>query len=75
MSSDGGAHNLQVVSFTVTGATAVSVVDVLDSAGAPAMQVTQDYHPSTKTPNLDEDTVTIENVTDSCASQTCAIGA
>ncbi len=65
VSSDGGAHNLRVVSFQVTETTAVSIVDVLNADGVAVMQVKQDYHPSPKTPNLYEDTVTIENVSES----------
>ena len=57
ISSDGGAVNLDLQSFNATASTAISVVTI-DGA----MRVTHDYHPSPKTPNLYEVTVTIENI-------------
>jgi hypothetical protein len=55
--ADGGAHNMSVVSFDFTASTAISVVNIEDT-----LKVTHDYHPSLKTPNLYEVTVTIENM-------------
>lgn len=52
-----GTRNLTVESFVKTPSTAVSSVRV-----GSRMRVTHDYHPSTKTPNLYEVTVTIENI-------------
>lgn len=63
-SSDGGANNLRLVSYTSTASTAVSVVEVIDGEGNAVLRVTHDYHPSPSTPNLYEVTVTIENVGD-----------
>ena len=40
----------------------MSIVTIPDANGAPMFRVTQDYHPSSATPNLYEDTVTIENI-------------
>ena len=57
ISSDGGAFHLNVERFDVTASTAVSVVTIDDT-----LRVTHDYHPSSKTPNLYEVTVTIENI-------------
>ena len=57
VSSDGGAVNLTLESFTWTASSAVSVVRVGDS-----LRVTHDYHPSAQTPNLFEVTVTIDNI-------------
>jgi len=59
----GVAGNLSVVSFTSTATTAVSVVNILDGAGAPALRVTHDYHPIAGTPNLYEVRVSITNLT------------
>jgi type IV pilus assembly protein PilY1 len=59
ISSDGGAVNLTVDSFTSTASTAVSTVHLTDLAG---LQVTQDYHPSSSSA-LYEDSVTITNNT------------
>ncbi len=57
VSTDGGAVNLDLQSFNVTASTAISVVTIDD-----AIRVTHDYHPTPKTPNLYEVTVTIENI-------------
>jgi large repetitive protein len=56
-STDGGANNMTVESFTNTETSAVSVVNIEDT-----LRVTHDYHPSPATPNLYEATVTIENI-------------
>ena len=56
-STDNGANHMTVESFTFTDSTAVSVVNIENT-----LRVTQNYHPSPKTPNLYEDTVTIENI-------------
>jgi uncharacterized repeat protein (TIGR01451 family) len=60
--STGGAFNLTEVSFNATASTAVSVVDISDASipGA-TMRVTHDYHPSLRSPNLYEVSVTVEN--------------
>jgi hypothetical protein len=58
VSSDGGANNMTVESFTTTDSTAVSVVNIQDT-----LRVTHDYHPSPDTSNLYEVTVTIQNIT------------
>ena len=55
-----GTANLSLVSFTSDAATAVSVVNVLDSSNNSVLQVKQDYHLSA-TPNLYEVTVSITN--------------
>ena len=56
----GAIANLNLVSFTDTPTTAVSVVEV-DDGGGPVLLVTHDFHPSV-TPNLYEVTVTLKNV-------------
>ncbi|MCU0894696.1 MAG: PEP-CTERM sorting domain-containing protein [Rhodospirillales bacterium] len=61
--SGGIAPSLSMVSFTSTASTAVSIVNVRDAAGAPALQVKHDYHPLSTTPNLYEVAVTIKNLT------------
>ncbi len=55
--STDGVQGITLESFTFTDSTAVSVVTI-----GGTLRVTQDYHPSAKTPELYEDTVTIENV-------------
>jgi hypothetical protein len=50
------------VSFTSTANSAVSVVNVLNSAGAAILQVTHDYHPWPP-PYLYETVVKITNLT------------
>lgn len=55
-----GTANLSLVSFTSDAATAVSVVNVLDSSNNSVLQVKQDYHLSA-TSNLYEVTVSITN--------------
>ena len=55
--STDGVQGISLESFTFTDSTAVSVVTI-----GGTLRVTQDYHPSPKTPNLYEDTVTIENI-------------
>lgn len=60
--SDGGATNLEVVSFTHTTASVVSTVLVRHPDGRPWMRVTHDYHPSPATRYLYEATVTVENM-------------
>jgi len=57
IASDSGVHNLHLESFNSTSSTAISVVTIDDT-----LRVTHDFHPSTKTPNLYEVTVTIENI-------------
>jgi hypothetical protein len=52
-----GVVNLSLVSFTATASTAVSVVDI-----GSTFRITQDYHPAAASPDLYEDTVTIENL-------------
>jgi hypothetical protein len=68
---DDGSPNIRVVSYTKTATTAVSTVLVCandadplacNSGDSPLLRVTHDYHPSARTPNLYEATVTIENV-------------
>lgn len=61
VSSDGGAFNLSVVSFTSTASTAISVVDVTTNG----LRVTHNYHPSAATPNLYQVDVTVQNNTGS----------
>lgn len=61
----GTSDNLNVVSFTSTASTAVSVVDILDDSSKPALRVTQDYHPAGGTANLYEVSVKIENLSSS----------
>ena len=56
-----GTANLSLVSFTSTSNTAVSVVN----ATTTGLQVTHDYHPTTKTNNLYEVTVSVKNTTGS----------
>ena len=56
-----GNDGYRQVSFTFSGTSAVSVVDVL-RADVPALRLTQDFHPSPTTPNLYEITTTLENV-------------
>jgi uncharacterized repeat protein (TIGR01451 family) len=58
VSSDGGANNMTLESFTTTPSTAVSVVNIQNT-----LRVTHDYHPAAGVPNLYEATVTIQNVT------------
>lgn len=58
----GGAHNLEVESFTRSASTAVSTVLIRNVSGTPWMRVTHDYHPSPATPNLYEVTVTVQNL-------------
>ncbi|MCK6374366.1 MAG: PEP-CTERM sorting domain-containing protein [Zoogloea sp.] len=58
-----GTANLSLVSFTSTANSAVSVVNVLNSAGATILQVTHDYHPLATTPYLYETVVKITNLT------------
>lgn len=62
-SSVDGVRNLELVSFTSSASTAVSVVNVVNSSGVALLQVTHDYHPITGTPYLYETTVTIKNLT------------
>ncbi|MCK6550973.1 hypothetical protein L6R52_34365, partial [Myxococcota bacterium] len=54
---EGGATNIDVLSFTSTPNSAVSVVQV-----GTTFIVTHDYHPSPDTPNLYEVIVTVENI-------------
>jgi hypothetical protein len=64
VSSDGGAVNLSLVSFTSTASTAVSVVTIsglTDIGVVPVLKVTHDYHPSVSA-NLYQVDVTIENI-------------
>ena len=62
---DAGAptSNISVESCTATATSAVSTVLVQDAAGANALRVTHNYHPSA-TPNLYTVDVTIENLSD-----------
>jgi len=57
-----GVFDLNVVSFTSSGTTATSVVDVT-SGGTAIMRVTHAYAPSAVSPNLYTVTVTIQNLT------------
>jgi Ca2+-binding RTX toxin-like protein len=58
--------NLDVVSFTDTDTTALSITDVIDPAtDAAMMRVTHDFHPSTETTKLYEVDVTIQNTSGS----------
>jgi hypothetical protein len=61
-------NNVTLVSFVSTSDTAISIVDVNDANGVPALQVKQDYHPASATPFAYEDTVTVTNL------RTVAIG-
>ncbi|MBL8490729.1 MAG: hypothetical protein JNM82_08125, partial [Rhodocyclaceae bacterium] len=65
VSSDGGAHNLTVVSFTSDATSARSIVDVNGVTGAPLLRVVHDYHPLATTPNLYEVSVAIINTSGS----------
>jgi hypothetical protein len=56
-STDSGANNMDVTSFTSTATTAVSVVEI-----GGTLRVTHDYHPAGTSPNLFEAEVTIENI-------------
>jgi type IV pilus assembly protein PilY1 len=56
--------NLALVSFTATATTATSVVNIADTLGAPALQVTHFFHPSAS-PNLYQVDVTITNISGS----------
>lgn len=58
-----GGQNLTLESFEWTESTATSVVTVHDGESAPVFRVTHEYVPSSKTPNLYQVNVTIENVT------------
>jgi hypothetical protein len=51
------------VTFTSNATEAVSVVDILRD-GAPALRLTQNFHPSPATPYLYEITTTLENLSD-----------
>ncbi|WP_437281125.1 thrombospondin type 3 repeat-containing protein [Sorangium sp. So ce375] len=57
LSQDGGAVNMARLSFSSTGSTAVSTVQV-----GSTFIVTHDYHPSALTPWLYEVVVTIDNI-------------
>lgn len=57
VSTDGGAFNMNLVNFTATTSTAVSIVDV-----ASTFRVTHDFHPSPATPFLYEVNVSIQNI-------------
>jgi type IV pilus assembly protein PilY1 len=57
-----GTSNLTSVSFSSTASTAVAVVTIADSSGAPVLQVTHDYKPSASA-NLYQVDVTIKNIT------------
>lgn len=63
-----GVQNLELVSFAADATSAVSRVRIRDVAGAPVLEVTQDYHPTPLTSNLYEDTVTIQNVSSATVS-------
>jgi len=58
------SSNLSVVSFSVNaaGTSATSVVNVLDAAGAPVLQVTHEYVPLAGTPNLYQVVVSMKNL-------------
>ena len=56
--SDGGVHNLALVSFSSTASTATSVVLI-----AGALEITHFYHPTSKTDNLYQVDVSIKNLT------------
>ena len=51
------------VTFTSNSTDAVSVVDILRD-GAPALRLTQNFHPAPTTPHLYEITTTLENLSD-----------
>jgi hypothetical protein len=57
-----GNDGYRQVSFVNSPTSAVSIVDILDANGTPALRLRQDYHPSPSTPNLFELTTTIQNV-------------
>ena len=57
----GISPNLTVDSFTSTADTAVSVTTISDTADAPVLRVTHDFHPS-EAANVFEVTVTIDNL-------------
>ena len=57
-----GVTDVSPVSFTSTGSTATSVVDVL-RGGTPALRVTHEFKPSTTTPNLYDVDITLKNLT------------
>ena len=58
----GGIVNVDVTGFTHDADSAVSTVTITDPAKPGfSMTVQQDYHPSTVSPNLYEDTVTVTN--------------
>jgi hypothetical protein len=59
----GGGTNVTPVSFTSNANSAVSIVDILGPTGAPALRLTQNFHPSPTTANLYEITTTLENLT------------
>ena len=58
---DAGNVGFRQGAFTFTGATAHSVVDIVQG-DTPALRLTQDFHPSPTTPNLYEITTTLENI-------------
>lgn len=61
-STDGGAQNLALVSFSATGTTAKSVVNVLDATGKAVLEVTHTYTPLATTSNLYQVNVDIKNI-------------
>jgi type IV pilus assembly protein PilY1 len=65
--TDGGPHNLSVLSFASDAASAVSVVNIIDpGSGLPVLRVTHDYHPYPSLPwwtfGAFEATIEIANV-------------
>jgi PKD repeat protein len=66
---DGQRAGLDLVSFTSTANSAVSVTTIRKpSAAAPFVRITHDFHPAAATPNLYEVAVTFENVSDLAVS-------
>jgi type IV pilus assembly protein PilY1 len=73
--TDGGPHNLSLVSFVSDGTRATSVVDVVDvlGTGLPVLQVTHAYHPTdlpevAAAPDFYQVDVTITNLTGASTS-------
>ncbi len=61
----GVSSSLSLVSFASTASTAISVVNINDATGAPALQVTHNYQPLATTSSLYQVAVTIKNLTNS----------
>jgi type IV pilus assembly protein PilY1 len=62
VSTDFGANNLTLVSFTATPSTATSVVRINNSLGVPVLEVTHHYHPNAFTSHLYQVDVSIKNL-------------